>query len=237
MPEPVLMRAFRFRVALLRSGPGVSGGGAAAGAGAVASAGVSASASAGIGGFAMAGASASATASASASASVGAGASAGVGVGIGAGVSLSASAGLGFGAAAGGARLGDGGFAECSGLDLELDVQELQEGGRNDGLIRRVGHARYQSIVLHRGMFHGRGGQANADLWRWLQDVAAGVRPVRRYDGLIEVMDRAEDVVARWSFSRGLPAKVTGPRLDARTGELAIEELHIAHEGLRLVSG
>ena len=36
-------------------------------------------------------------------------------------------------------------------------------------------------------------------------------------------------------FDRGLPSKVTGPALNAKTGEIAIEELHIVHEGLRLV--
>jgi phage tail-like protein len=41
--------------------------------------------------------------------------------------------------------------------------------------------------------------------------------------------------VARWAFTRGLPSKVTGPALNAKTGEIAIEELHIVHEGLRLL--
>jgi hypothetical protein len=36
-------------------------------------------------------------------------------------------------------------------------------------------------------------------------------------------------------FERGLPARIAGPQLNAKTGEVAIEELHIAHEGLRLV--
>jgi phage tail-like protein len=62
------------------------------------------------------------------------------------------------------------------------------------------------------------------------------VRPVRRYDGLIEVMSTGDNVVARWEFDRGLPARIKGPELNAKTGEIAIEELHIAHEGLRLVS-
>jgi phage tail-like protein len=168
VPEPDLLRAFRFRVALLRSPEAVAGGEAGP-----------------------------------------------VGVG---------------------SRLTDGGFAECSGLDLEMDVQELQEGGRNDGVIRRVGRARYQNLVLKRGMLHPRGGPVDRELWQWLQDVLAGVRPVRRYDGLVEVMSVGAEIAARWSFVRGLPAKVTGPQLNARTGEVAIEELHIAHEGLRLVA-
>jgi phage tail-like protein len=133
-----------------------------------------------------------------------------------------------------GTALADGAFQECTGLDIELDVQELQEGGRNNGVIRRVGRAKYSPIVLKRGMFYD-DGAVNRDLWTWLQDVASGIRPVRRYDGIVEVMSVGDEVVARWLFERGLPAKVTGPQLNARTGEIAIEELHIAHEGVRLV--
>jgi phage tail-like protein len=131
--------------------------------------------------------------------------------------------------------IGNGGFQECTGLEIELDVQELQEGGRNDGVIRRIGRAKYQPITLKRGMFSPRPGeQAYTELWGWLQQVASGERVVR-YDGTIEVLDtRADKVVATWTFVRGLPSKISGPQLNARTGEVAIEELQIAHEGLIL---
>lgn len=129
----------------------------------------------------------------------------------------------------------DGAFQECTGLDVDLDVQELAEGGRNDGVIRRVGRAKYQNLVLKRGMFHNED-RVDAELWDWVQGVASGSRPITRYDGLVEVMSVDENVVARWAFERGLPVKITGPQLNAKTGEVAIEELHIAHEGLQLVS-
>ena len=135
-----------------------------------------------------------------------------------------------------GTPLGDGGFQECSGLEIELDIQEYLEGGRNDGVIRQVGRAKYQNLVLKRGMFFSGSGGVNRDLWGWLQAVAAGERPVPRYDGIIDVMSAGETVVATWVFDRGLPAKIRGPELNAKTGEIAIEELHIAHEGLRLVA-
>lgn len=134
-----------------------------------------------------------------------------------------------------GSPLGNGAFQECTGLDVEMEVQEYLEGGRNDGVIRRVGRAKYQNIVLKRGMLYTGRGPVNAELWRWLQSIVSGERPVPRYDGIVEVMSVGDTVVARWVFRRGLPAKVTGPQLNARTGEVALEELHIAHEGLRLV--
>jgi phage tail-like protein len=131
--------------------------------------------------------------------------------------------------------LGDGAFAECSGLDLEMDVGEYLEGGRNNGVLQRAGRAKVARIVLRRGMLHPAGGRVNTELWQWLQDVLDGVRPIRRYDGIVTVLDeRVNQPVATWKFSRGLPAKLVGPQLNARTGEVAIEELQIAHEGLRM---
>ncbi len=130
---------------------------------------------------------------------------------------------------------GDGGFQECSGLQLEMDVQELAEGGRNDGVVRQVGRGKYTNIVLKRGMLFPDGGEVGSELWGWIQDVLSGVRPVARYDGVIEVLSAdGNSTVASWVFDRGLPAKIAGPSLNAKTGDIAIEELTIAHEGLRL---
>jgi phage tail-like protein len=136
-----------------------------------------------------------------------------------------------------GDRLGNGGFQECSGLEIEMDVQDFLEGGRNNGVVRRAGRAKFQPLVLKRGMFHDSGddGKANADLWRWLQSVVNGERPIRRYDGIVYVKSADNTVRATWVFERGLPSKIKGPELNGKTGEIAIEELTIAHEGLRLL--
>jgi phage tail-like protein len=177
------------------------------------------------------GAGASASIGVSASASL----SASAGVSASASVSAGVSAGLSIGSGSGSAQLGDGGFQECSGLQIEMDVHEIQEGGRNDGVVKLAGRGKYSSITLKRGMLYPAGGGVVHDLWGWLQGVISGQRPVVRYDGVIEVLDPASrNVVATWLFDRGLPAKVSGPQLNAKTGEIAIEELTIAHEGLRL---
>ncbi len=133
--------------------------------------------------------------------------------------------------------LGRGAFQEVSGLDIEMDVQDYIEGGRNNGIVRRVGRAKYVPLVLKRGMFYAPKDDArvNTELWHWLQRIVNGVRPVRRYDGVIHVMGADGAVRASWVFDRGLPQKIKGPELNARTGEIAIEELTIAHEGLRML--
>jgi phage tail-like protein len=137
--------------------------------------------------------------------------------------------------AASGAIFGDGAFQECSGLEIEQDVQEYLEGGLNDEVIKRVGRAKFQPLVLKRGMLYSHQGQVDGRLWRWIQEVVGGVRPVMRLGGTVQVMSVRDDVVVRWEFWKGLPARLRGPELNAKTGEIAIEELHIAHQGLRLL--
>jgi len=134
-----------------------------------------------------------------------------------------------------GTSFGNGGFQECSGLELELDIQEYNEGGRNHGPRRLVGRMKTTNLVLKRGMLMTAKGVVNSEIWGWLQGIADDERPVRRLDGSIEVMLVSDQVGATWEFSSGLPVKVVGPQLNAKTGEVAIEELHIAHENLRLV--
>lgn len=133
-----------------------------------------------------------------------------------------------------GELLCDGGFQEVSGLEIEMDVQDLLEGGRNQAVIRRYGRGRFPLLVLKRGLLYD-SDRVDARFWRWMQDALDGVRPLQRVDGLLRVMAADGSVRANWGFERGLPAKLRGPELNAKTGEIAIEELAIAHEGLRLL--
>ncbi|MEP4888895.1 MAG: phage tail protein [Aliiglaciecola sp.] len=137
--------------------------------------------------------------------------------------------------------LGDGGFAECSGLEIQMDVQQIQEGGRNDGVIQQVGRAKYQNLVLKRGMFYNADNKLAMDVWEWIQSVVSGSLPVTRYDGIIKVYGHRKSpskdapIIATWAFDRALPTKVSGPSLNAKSGDVALEELHLAHEGLRML--
>ena len=58
---------------------------------------------------------------------------------------------------------------------------------------------------------------------------------MRRYDGTVEVLSPARRRASHVAVpTAALPARIAGPSLNAATGEVAIEELHIAHEGLFL---
>ena len=109
----------------------------------------------------------------------------------------------------------DGAFAECSGLDVEMDVGEYVEGGRNNGVLQRMGRAKVSRITLRRGMLHPPSGTVDNELWRWFQDVVDGVRPIRRYDGTVRSLTKSSARSPCGRFTRGLPAKLVGPQLNA----------------------
>lgn len=142
--------------------------------------------------------------------------------------------------AAGTDRLGNGAFQECSGIALGAESVDLAEGGRNDAMVRRVGKVTLEPIVLRRGMFVSSAAQGvDPALWSWLQATVALELPLPRYDGEIRVLapdhsDGRPHVVAHWTFYAGLPLRVGGLTLNAITGAVAIEELRIAHQGLKL---
>jgi phage tail-like protein len=121
-----------------------------------------------------------------------------------------------------------GGFSECSGLEMALQVEEYREGGNNGTVLKFPTRTTWGNIRLRRGVV------ASDDLWKWHYSFVEG-KGTRR-DGTIILQNDAHQPVRVWNFTRGLPVKWTGPAMNATQGQVAVEELEIAHEGVKLSS-
>jgi phage tail-like protein len=121
-----------------------------------------------------------------------------------------------------------GGFSECSGLEMTLDVQEYMEGGRNGHVLKFPTRMKWSNIVLKKGI-----GTGNA-LWQWSYQFVEG-RGKRR-DGIITLMNELHIPSHVWYFRRGLPVKYTGPAMNAGQNNVAIEAIEITHEGIYQLS-
>lgn len=119
-----------------------------------------------------------------------------------------------------------GGFTECGGLQLEIEVQDYPEGGLNTQLHKLPVRTKQSNIRLKRGI-------ANRALWDWYAELAGGT--VARCNGSILVHDPSgENVVAEWQFRRAYPVKWVGPELNATQNQVAVETIELAHEGLEM---
>lgn len=117
-----------------------------------------------------------------------------------------------------------GGFSECSGLEMSLDVEEYQEGGNNGTVLKFPTRVKWANLVLKHGIGAGSG------LWDWHYDFTQGKG--KRKDGVITLLNDLHVPTHIWHFRRGLPVRYTGPTLNAASSTVAIEAIEIAHEGL-----
>jgi phage tail-like protein len=121
-----------------------------------------------------------------------------------------------------------GGFSECTGLESALQIEDYNEGGNNVGALRFPTRIAWTNIRLKRGA------ALSDDLYNWHYSFLQGTG--KRRDGVITLQNDLQEPVKVWYFTRGLPVKWTGPALNAAQSQLAVEELEIAHEGLKLYS-
>ena len=121
-----------------------------------------------------------------------------------------------------------GAFSECSGLEATMEPKTIKEGGRNWGVIQRSGKTNFATLVLKRGM------TTTRDLWTWYEFVGTG-KYAHRMNAIITVFDTPGKAVLAWKLSNAMPIKFKAADLNAKGTDVAIEELHMAHEGLSLL--
>ncbi len=122
-----------------------------------------------------------------------------------------------------------GGFSECTGLEMSLDVEEYREGGRNGEALQFPTRVRWSKITLKKGL------GTSAALWDWHYGFVTGTG--KRRDGLIALLNEHRTPAHIWHFRRGLPTRYTGPSMNAAQGAVAIETIEITHEGIYQLAG
>ena len=125
-----------------------------------------------------------------------------------------------------------GAFTEVSGLAVQLDVEELAEGGQNGYTHKLLGRMKWPNLVFKRGL-------TDTDaLFEWLMTASGeGLtkegNKIKPRNGKISVVDAAGRTMRSWTILEAKPVKWTGPRLAASSRDLAIEELEVCHSGFR----
>ncbi|MCQ8131015.1 phage tail protein [Methylomonas rivi] len=128
---------------------------------------------------------------------------------------------------AGGGLVCNGAFSEVSGLEASMSPKTLKEGGRNWGEVQLAGPTTFSTVVLKRGITDAEG------LWRLFDRCFRQSYYSIRLNCAIQLINPAdpEQAVMVWTLDNVLPIKFKGPDLNATANQVAIEELHLNHEG------
>ncbi|HMS66340.1 MAG TPA: phage tail protein [Ignavibacteria bacterium] len=123
------------------------------------------------------------------------------------------------------------GFTEVTGLDIIIDVIEYRSGSSPvQSVTKMPGLIKYSNIILKRGIVKG-----DTDFYKWINTIRQST--VERRDIVISLLNENHEPVMTWKARNSFPVKYSGPDLNAKSSEVAIETLELAHEGLTLIAG
>jgi phage tail-like protein len=121
-------------------------------------------------------------------------------------------------------------FQEVSGLDSENTPIEYREGADAMNTVRKLpGIEKYPNLTLKRGI------TGSTRLWDWRKEVRDGAStfPPRR-DVTIVLQNEQHVGVMKWKLTNAWCCKLTGPSLNAKGNEIAIETMELAYDRIDL---
>ncbi len=126
----------------------------------------------------------------------------------------------------GGSRTG---FAEISGLNIEIEPVLFREGASPEDQMRKLpGLRSYSNIVLKRSILKG-----DNDFFDWIN--TKQMNQIQRRDIVISLLNENHEPIVIWRVKHAFPVKYTGPVLAAGANNIAMESLELTHEGLTVV--
>jgi phage tail-like protein len=125
-----------------------------------------------------------------------------------------------------------GAFTEVSGLSVQIETEDLAEGGQNGYTHKLLGRMKWPNLVLKRGI-------TDSDaLFEWFakcsgDGLAANGNKIEPMHGSVSLIDLKGKTIRKWEFTEAYPVKWTGPKFAASSRDLAVEELEVAHCGFK----
>jgi phage tail-like protein len=120
----------------------------------------------------------------------------------------------------------DGHCSDVSGLGFEINYSEYRDGQEKTNTVRKVPNTfKVDEVTIKRGLL------GSLEVYAWLAAVSRGEYQPRTVT--ISLYDEAGNPAATFKLTNAQPKKWVGPTLAAKGGgEVAMEELHLVHEGI-----
>jgi phage tail-like protein len=124
-------------------------------------------------------------------------------------------------------------FTECSGLGVTINKKPIKEGGVNHQQRFFLTDVKFSDVKLKRGVTD------DPTFWRWISQVLderyqEKGSPITRPNVRILVFNQAGEPMQSWTLIGAMPVGWKVPTLQADGNKVAIEELTIAYEGLKV---
>lgn len=120
-------------------------------------------------------------------------------------------------------------FTECSGLGVTVDKETYFEGGVNEQQRIFLKQAKFSDVTLKRGITD------DLTFWQWIEQILEPGKKERRNVNIL-VFNQAGETMQCWTLIGAVPVGWKAPSLQANANSVAIEELTLAYEGLKVLA-
>jgi phage tail-like protein len=120
-----------------------------------------------------------------------------------------------------------GSFMEVANLEAEIVAIDYRNGSEEMRARKLPGLPKYKALTFKRGII------GDLRFWNWIRRAVTGDQALRS-DGRVILRNEAGDEVMRWTMHRCWPSKWTGPSLNAKNSEVALETLEMQIERLEI---
>jgi len=117
-------------------------------------------------------------------------------------------------------------FQDVSGLIAELGVEEIRSGGENRFSHRLPTRARYQNLVLKRGML------TDSGLIKWFTDAVENFS-FTPATIIVKLLDPDHQPLQSWTFIRAWPVKWSISEFKASENTVVVETIELAYQYFR----
>jgi phage tail-like protein len=118
-------------------------------------------------------------------------------------------------------------FSECSGLGVTIKKETYLEGGVNDHQRIVLGQAEFSDVTLKRGITD------DFVFWDWVSSTLNNGKKGRRNVNIL-LFNQAGATMQCWTLVAAIPIGWKAPALQGNSNTVAIEELTLAYEGLKI---
>lgn len=117
-------------------------------------------------------------------------------------------------------------FQEVSGISMEMDTEEITEGGNNSFKHRIPTSVKHSNLILKRGMVPN-----NSELAAWCMDALSGnlTNQIEPKTIIISLLNENGLPVMVWKFVNAWPVKWAVADLNSMNNEMLIESLEFAY--------
>jgi phage tail-like protein len=121
-------------------------------------------------------------------------------------------------------------FQEVSGLEAETQQIEYRHGDSKEfSVIKMPGIKKFGNVTMKKGVF-----KSDGKFWDWFNQIE--MNTIKRVPVTISLLDENGAPTMVWNLLNAWPTKITGTDLKAEGGEVAVETIEIAHEGLTIAN-